>query len=244
MTKKDLYKRSAIPLFLQMVGALRRRIEAGIWAPGSRIPSLEELSEEFGVARATARQAISALVAEGLIWRKQGKGSFVNEDFKDKRWVNVTTDLDEVSHWRKGEVKMKYLDSSVTGEIPYKLPEEFEPAESYRYLKLLQMLKSISYVVRNIYLDSKIYGKDPDAYKRDWPFYEFFVKQKVKIGAVHQVMTIGAADTENAHLLDISMDAPILHVSRYVLGKDTRLLYYSENAYPAELVKIEMNLKK
>jgi GntR family transcriptional regulator len=244
ISKKDLHKRSASPLFLQMVSALRRRIESGIWAAGSQIPSLEELASEFGVARATARQAITALETEGMIWRKQGKGTFVSEDFKDKRWLNVSTDLNEVLHWRKGDVKIKHLDAADAVRIPFELPEEFRPAESYRYMKIRQILKSIPYVVRHVYLESKIFGKDPDAYKKDWAFYEFLVNQRVKIESVHQVMTIGAADIENANLLEISIDAPIINVRRYAVNKVATVLYFADNFYPAELVKIEMNMRK
>src|SRR5690606_5923272 len=47
--------------------------------PGTPAPSERELVASFGVARMTVRQAIEALVAEGLLQRIPGKGTFVAE---------------------------------------------------------------------------------------------------------------------------------------------------------------------
>src|SRR5207237_9787694 len=45
--------------------------------PGSPAPSERELVQHFGVARMTVRQALDALVAEGLLERVPGRGTFV-----------------------------------------------------------------------------------------------------------------------------------------------------------------------
>lgn len=61
---------------------LLERIRDGTYAPGSRIPSESELSNEFGVSRATVRTALAKLAASGMILRKQGNGTFVNACIK------------------------------------------------------------------------------------------------------------------------------------------------------------------
>ena len=57
---------------------LRERIRDATYSPGSRIPSESELSEEFGVSRATVRTVLAKLAVNGLILRKQGDGTYVN----------------------------------------------------------------------------------------------------------------------------------------------------------------------
>jgi GntR family transcriptional regulator len=69
---------------------MRQTIETGQWAPGQKLPSLEQLSKEFEVALLTARQAVSLLVEEGLIWRKQGMGTFVSKNITDPTVVRST----------------------------------------------------------------------------------------------------------------------------------------------------------
>src|SRR3546814_12120075 len=85
-------ERSAVPLYLQLAAVLKRRIFSGEWPPGQQIPTLEELTQQFGVARVTARQAVGTLEQEGLIWRRQGKGTFVADGVSTQRWLTLESD--------------------------------------------------------------------------------------------------------------------------------------------------------
>jgi GntR family transcriptional regulator len=62
----------------QVEELLRGRIRDGIYVPGSKMPSESELSDEFGVSRATLRTVLARLAVNGLILRKQGDGTYVN----------------------------------------------------------------------------------------------------------------------------------------------------------------------
>jgi DNA-binding GntR family transcriptional regulator len=62
----------------QVEELLRGRIRDGTYAPGSRMPSESELSDEFGVSRATLRTVLAKLAVNGLILRKPGDGTYVN----------------------------------------------------------------------------------------------------------------------------------------------------------------------
>lgn len=64
-------------LYEQMMQHLRVAICTGQYVPGQRLPSEIELCKQFGVSRITARRAVQELVNEGLLERKQGKGTFV-----------------------------------------------------------------------------------------------------------------------------------------------------------------------
>jgi DNA-binding GntR family transcriptional regulator len=55
---------------------LRKQIEDGAFPPDRRLPTDAELSAAFGVSRQTVRQAFGELVAEGLVYRVPGRGSF------------------------------------------------------------------------------------------------------------------------------------------------------------------------
>ena len=63
----------------KVVEILRERIRTHTYPPGMRLPSEADLSRELGVSRATLRTALAKLAAEGLILRKHGDGTFVNE---------------------------------------------------------------------------------------------------------------------------------------------------------------------
>jgi GntR family transcriptional regulator len=56
---------------------LRRAIEAGRLAPGSKLPSERQLASQYGTARNTAREALRILADAGLVTAQHGSGSFV-----------------------------------------------------------------------------------------------------------------------------------------------------------------------
>ncbi|GAA2120650.1 GntR family transcriptional regulator [Actinomadura alba] len=63
--------------YAQIADALRRRIDAGDYAPGSRFPSETVLCGEFGVVRNTIRRALAELEADGLVATVPGMGRVV-----------------------------------------------------------------------------------------------------------------------------------------------------------------------
>lgn len=70
---------STKPLYLQLRDALAERIATGDWRPGASIPNEENLAREFGVSPGTMRKALDLLEAEHFLTRRQGRGTFVND---------------------------------------------------------------------------------------------------------------------------------------------------------------------
>ena len=64
-------------LYYDLLTALRSRIASGSYPPGSRLPSLAELTKAFSVSAITVRRALRELVYEGLVQGHQGLGVFV-----------------------------------------------------------------------------------------------------------------------------------------------------------------------
>jgi len=67
------------PLYAQVREQLLQRISTGAWRPGQLIPNEFELAREMGVSQGTARKALDSLAADGLLVRRQGRGTFVVE---------------------------------------------------------------------------------------------------------------------------------------------------------------------
>jgi len=79
-TQDRVDRGSGVPLYRQVAAVLRERIENGVFRPGERIPTEYELCDEFGVSRISIRQALSELVYEGLLSRRQGSGTYVQPE--------------------------------------------------------------------------------------------------------------------------------------------------------------------
>jgi GntR family transcriptional regulator len=65
------------PLYRQVRERLLRRLGEGAWLAGAMLPSEQLLAVELGVSQGTVRKALDALVAENLLVRQQGRGTFV-----------------------------------------------------------------------------------------------------------------------------------------------------------------------
>jgi GntR family transcriptional regulator len=66
------------PLYRRIQMDLRERVASGELAPGAQVETEPELMARYGVSRATVRQALSGLVAEGLLEIRRGRGTFVH----------------------------------------------------------------------------------------------------------------------------------------------------------------------
>jgi len=66
---------SPLPYWEQLANIIRERIRSG--EIQHRVPSLNTLTQEFGLSRNTVIKAIAALEADGLVVTRQGRGTFV-----------------------------------------------------------------------------------------------------------------------------------------------------------------------
>lgn len=74
---EEIYSNRDVPLYVQLKNILKNQILSGALKPGDHLPSENELGQVYKVSRITVRQAINALVQEGLVYRQQGRGTFV-----------------------------------------------------------------------------------------------------------------------------------------------------------------------
>ena len=65
------------PPYVQVADGLRRAIQSGELAAGSKLPAGRELAAEWGVALMTLQKAVDQLRSEGLVYSQQGRGVFI-----------------------------------------------------------------------------------------------------------------------------------------------------------------------
>ena len=106
MRKVD--NQSPVPKYYQLGQILREMIEDEELEPGDSIPTEIELCEYHGVSRMTARKAIQDLVHEGLLYREQGKGTFVAYP-KERRSVSQLLSFTEEMKAKGEEVTNKVM---------------------------------------------------------------------------------------------------------------------------------------
>lgn len=238
---EQTYKRSRIPLYLQVAATLRRRIEDGQWEAGHKIPTLEELEEEFQVARVTVRQAIDLLQKEGLVWRQQGKGTFVSRELIDKRWLRLRQDLSSLVASIEGNVP-RFIPVKDPPALPRLDPGDGTLAANYHYLRSVQYRDGDPFGIVSIHLERSIYERHREAFHAQAALPILSRLDGELIGRAHQTMVIGSADTEAAHLLRVALNAPTAECHCVVTDRQDVAIYVAEIVYRGDCVRLDVDL--
>jgi GntR family transcriptional regulator len=237
-------KRAAIPLYVQIADLIRQRIARGQWKAGDRLPTLEELVGEFGVARVTVRQAMDIVSAEGLVTRQQGKGTFVAMAPQARSWLKVETSLEALAAMYAG-TKPRLL--TITDTIASAPLDEADgrPAPRYRFMhRVHSKADDVPYAVISIWLDARIFQRAPKRFRNETVIPLLESMPGVTIAKARQTLTIGSADVETAELLRVPVNSPIAEVRRVFNAPDGTVIYLAEVIYRGDFVRLEMDLKK
>lgn len=93
---------TGVDLPTRLANDLRARLNRNEWHAGEKLPTESELCTEYGVSRATVRQALRSLGSDGLIVVKQGRGSFVSEQSMIRAGMqelsSITSTIREMGH--------------------------------------------------------------------------------------------------------------------------------------------------
>jgi GntR family transcriptional regulator len=221
---------------------IRQRIARGEWPEKHRLPTLEALAAEFGVARVTVRQAIDVLAREGLVSPQQGRGTFVSGVPRKERFISVVTTLDELV--RDYEDTQPTIVTMVEGvnALPIK-PEEGTSAAKYTYMRRVHVRDARAYCVINLYLDEQIFRRAPLEFRTKTVIPLLHKMPDVHIDVAHQVMTIGTADMEVAQMLEIPVGSPVAEVRRIFKDRQGTVIYLANVTYRGDAIRIEMDLK-
>ncbi len=112
-----LEKKSQSPLYQQLMHRLKNDISAGVYPAGGRIPSEQLLCDTYGVSRVTVRKAILDLVQEGLLVRKQGKGTFVAGE-RLRRDLRHVTSFTEACAQRGHQAEARFISAQLVEATP------------------------------------------------------------------------------------------------------------------------------
>jgi GntR family transcriptional regulator len=242
VTQPD-FSRSAISRYVQLAALFRRRIETGVWPVGSQIPTVDELAEECGVARATIRQSLGLLSDEKLIERFRAKGTFVTRRIQDGLWCEIPTEWSSMLLPSTDDASIEVM-STVARNITLPIYHELgNAAEGYDHVRRRHWRGDRAYLIANIYIASslrKMISRKDLANKTTMRMAADILG--TDIGDAKHVMTIGSADLVAAEFLSIPVNAPVAYVRREVTNKAGELMFVSDGVYPGDVVRIAVTL--
>ena len=143
---------NAIPQYRRLYEILRRHILSGVFEEGSLLPSENELCTVHGLTRPTVRQALDSLVRDGLILKRQGKGSIVRKPPQSIGILSIegtTTAIGE--KYLKTEILQKPVIQNWGDNFPFEI-SEIERESGCIYLERLRFVdgKPVFYDINHL----------------------------------------------------------------------------------------------
>ncbi|TYR79334.1 GntR family transcriptional regulator [Priestia megaterium] len=205
-------RKSSIPIYLQIVEQLRQIVTCSIEENREKIYTDSELMEMFGVSRWTIQRAVQVLVAERILKRVKGRGTFIT--YYEKLEDNLES-LDKFVNecYQNPEVQRELLVKKIV-PCPTWVADKLriKPFEDVIYIKCLQLVKDVPAVVDNHYMQLKFGQKISDEEFINTSLIHIFSK-KFNVNIIKSDIEIEArlADKEIAELLDIQEGSPVLY---------------------------------
>lgn len=241
-SRQQMFKRSPIPLYIQVATLLRNRIADGHFRAGQKMPTQEELEQEFGVARVTVRQAVELLEKEGLVHRQQGRGTFVTPHMPERRWLHLTIDIDSLALSISGHVP-RFL-TVRNPPAPRLLAEDGEAAAGYEYLLSVQFRAGEPFAVASVHVERSIFERTPEAFRSQTALPVLLEMERESIDYAQLTVVVGSASPETSERLRMPLNSPTAEARYVVRNQQGIVIYVAEVIYRGDCVRFDIGLMR
>lgn len=214
----------SLPLYKSIKLELTRAISGGKIQGGAALPTEKELSERYGVSVGTVRRAMADLVAEKVLVRQQGRGTFL-APFDSTRMLN--------SFWhivRKDGVRevpivqtLRFEESTANEHTAARL--KIKPGDPIYWIVNLMLMGGSPMLLDGLHVPKALFPGLTHAQfvERDSTIYDLYRNAfgVTVVKTVDQVSAV-AADSDTAKKLDLALGTPLLEIVRVAYTFDER----------------------
>lgn len=206
-----------LPLYFQLEQHLTDRIAKREYAPGSLLPTEEQLCEEYGVSRITVRRALDSLLNRRLIVRRRGVGTFVADTAQPQKSVHLTGSLTEALSYTKTQA-YRVLNLGPAVDPPQRVRDALGVAEEVELTRLetVALLKKKPFAHSELYFPPEVGSILKRAHIIDGEAICFSIARliKARIDHAEQTITPVLASPATARHLGLKAGTPVLEVQR------------------------------
>ncbi|MGA8877674.1 MAG: GntR family transcriptional regulator, partial [Candidatus Korobacteraceae bacterium] len=224
-----LDRRSGIPLYHQIQQRLLEQIQSGELKPGKPLPSIQQIAALMGVSQMTVRQAVRALIELGVIYSRQGKGTFISgiKLERDFRQVLSFTEETLARGSRPASRVLSFRIQSPSPEVKETL--RLGDDEKVFALRRVRYGDSVPMGIELSCLPVRLCPGLLQTFDPTTSLYEELAEQYgIQLMVTDEVVEVGIVNAEDAHLLEIAPQSPVFLFTR---------ISYLENGTPAEHVQ-------
>ncbi len=215
-----------LPLYQRLTESIRMAIVNQQWLPGDRLPSETDLAEKYKVAPGTMRQAITQLVQEKLLERRQGSGTFVRRPTFD-------SSLFRFFRFESKDGVRQIPESRIIHREVIQAPSHIQSALNVKpnaeviSMTRLRLLDNEPVMFEDIWLDYSIFNKFIEMEEEEigpllYPIYDSHFNQFV-IRAKESLL-VELADDSFAKMLRIAPKSPVIVIDRTAYGIDGKAI--------------------
>mgnify|MGYP001411449423 FL=1 len=201
---------------------IRQRLIENIWKPGDVLPSEVQLATELDVSQGTVRKALNDMVAENLLYRRQGLGTFVSQH-TERRALFLYFSL-------AGNDGSRILPESKILNCKEKEPSDSE----YKKLELMNGERVIQFQRNRYYEDVPTifetitlplehfpdFGSDSEPPNNLFRFYQSFYG--ITVSKAEEQLRSVSATKEESTILNVPEKSPLLEIDRLARMLDGR----------------------
>ncbi len=219
--------------FRAVAEALRREIVGGRFAQAQVLPGERELSQTFGVSRATLRRAIAALVEEGALFQRQGAGTFIRRASpKVDQPFSRLVGFSELMRLRGFAPSSRNIDMGVFLPSPEEMTSlAIGPEESVVRLSRLRLADDVPMAIEHSSAPARFL---PALDKIGASLYDAFAATgHPPMRGLQRLRAVLLSD-EDAALLGVPSGSPVLYIQRIAYLADGRGVEFTRSYYRSD----------
>jgi GntR family transcriptional regulator len=243
LMERPIDRESQQKLYVQIYLIIKEKIDEGEWYAGARIPAEDELCKTYGVSKATVRTAISELVSDGYLKRKQGKGTYVNRS-EPALGIVVKTRLTENIFERGGNISKEILDKGIK-TAPEDVIAYLKTRGSIYYILCKKTVNGEAACIEESFVPlSACPVLDMENICR-FPLYDHIQEKAVnKIHRIIQTIEITEADENTAGILNVRQRSPALLLHRLLVTSEGNTVAYTRILGSCTRYKIQTEFER
>jgi GntR family transcriptional regulator len=205
------------PRYLHVREQLVERIQSGAWAPGQLIPSEFDIARQFGVSQGTARMAVTALVAENIVVRRQGLGTFVYEHTQEEELARFSRMFHRRS--RIDAESRSWRPLSALANRTERRELDLGPGGRVLRIRRVRLRGAALFVLERISLPEALFpGLTAHAELPDTLYGLYQRSCAVMVVEAEERLTVALADRTTAKALKIAAGTPLLRIERVAIA--------------------------
>lgn len=237
-------KNANIPLYFQLEQIIRSKIITGEFAAGQQIPTEKELCRSYGVSNITVRQAILNLVKQNILYRIQGKGTFVADAVRNIKTFHLIGSIKDISPDGLKTQEVKVLDITKIA-APRKVQDIFSIDESEQMVRVRRTRSveniPVSYIVN--YLPQQFGKKIKKSDLLKYPMLRILRdKCNIPISSGIQYIEAISSDFDTSSVLSISNFSPVLYIETTIFAGEKRPIEFVETFVRPDRYKYSVQL--